>query len=240
MFTENVSRLRRLVEGARHAEKPLVFSIPGSGLSAISAVKGGIPFLVVLNSGIYRISGVNSYASFLPFGNANEQTEELIRSQILPRCPQTPLVAGMLVGDPSCPEQERFRRLKSLGVAGIINWPPVSMNQGFFFDALRRRGFSEEREVAMLCEAKEQGFVTFGFSASIDRSGSGRTHHQRGVDVLWFRTTGEAGSRAIRDPPCQSGSRGRTRGDSRQLSDMLVLRGRNQHSTGYTSVIPAD
>ena len=25
MFTENVSRLRRLVEGARHAEKPLVF-----------------------------------------------------------------------------------------------------------------------------------------------------------------------------------------------------------------------
>ncbi|MFR8580635.1 phosphoenolpyruvate hydrolase family protein [Bilophila wadsworthia] len=100
MFTENVSRLRRLVEGARHAEKPLVFSIPGSGLSAISAVKGGIPFLVVLNSGIYRISGVNSYASFLPFGNANEQTEELIRSQILPRCPQTPLVAGMLVGDP--------------------------------------------------------------------------------------------------------------------------------------------
>ena len=164
MFTENVSRLRRLVEGARHAEKPLVFSIPGSGLSAISAVKGGIPFLVVLNSGIYRISGVNSYASFLPFGNANEQTEELIRSQILPRCPQTPLVAGMLVGDPSCPEQERFRRLKSLGVAGIINWPPVSMNQGFFFDALRRRGFSEEREVAMLCEAKEQGFVTFGFS----------------------------------------------------------------------------
>lgn len=90
MFTENVSRLRRLVEGARHAEKPLVFSIPGSGLSAISAVKGGIPFLVVLNSGIYRISGVNSYASFLPFGNANEQTEELIRSQILPQLPSDP------------------------------------------------------------------------------------------------------------------------------------------------------
>ena len=33
---KNVSRLRRLVEGARHAEKPLVFSIPGSGSVAIS------------------------------------------------------------------------------------------------------------------------------------------------------------------------------------------------------------
>ena len=82
MFTENVSRLRRLAEEARLAEKPLVFSIPGSGLSAISAIEGGIPFLVVLNSGIYRISGVTSHASFLPFGNANNQTEALILSLI--------------------------------------------------------------------------------------------------------------------------------------------------------------
>ena len=50
-----------------------------------------------------------------------------------------------------------FQTSEELGVAGIINWPPVSMNQGFFFDALRRRGFSEEREVAMLCEAKSKG-----------------------------------------------------------------------------------
>ncbi len=168
MFTENVSRLRRLVEEARHTETPLVFTIPGSGLSAISSVKGGVPFLVVLNAGIFRMSGITSHASFLPFGNANNQTEELIRSQILPRCPQTPLVAGMLVGDTSCSQQERFRRLKNLGVAGIVNWPPVSMNQGHFLEALRKRGFSEEREAAMLCEAKKEGFVTFGFSASIE------------------------------------------------------------------------
>ena len=168
MFTENVSRLRHLVDGARHAGKPLVFTVPGSGLSAISATKGGVPFLVVLNSGIYRISGVTSHASFLPFGNANDQTEELIRSQILPRCPQTPLVAGMLVGDPSCPVRERFRRLRELGVAGIINWPPVSMNQGHFLNALRKRGFSESCEAAMLREAKKEGFVTFGFSASLN------------------------------------------------------------------------
>lgn len=43
MFTENVSRLRHLVDGARHAGKPLVFTVPGSGLSAISATKGGRP-----------------------------------------------------------------------------------------------------------------------------------------------------------------------------------------------------
>ena len=182
MFTENVSRLRRLAEEARLAEKPLVFSIPGSGLSAISAIEGGIPFLVVLNSGIYRISGVTSHASFLPFGNANNQTEALIRSQILPRCPRTPLVAGMLVGDPSCPERERFGRLKALGVAGIINWPAVSMNQGHFLEALRRRGFSEEREAAMLREAKRAGFVTFGFSASIDSAELFAA--EAGVDVL--------------------------------------------------------
>lgn len=168
MFTENVYHLRRLVEEARHAEKPLVFTIPGSGLSAISSVKGGVPFLVVLNAGIFRMAGITSHASFLPFGNANDQTEELIRSQILPRCPHTPLVAGILVGDTFCPQKERFRRLKDLGVAGIINWPPVSMNKGRFLDALRKRGFSEEQEAAMLCDAKKEGFVTFGFSASIE------------------------------------------------------------------------
>lgn len=182
MFTENVSRLRRLVAEARHAEKPLVFTVPGSGLSAISATEGGVPFLVVLNSGIYRASGITSHASFLPFGNANDQTEELIRSQIVPRCPGTPVVAGMLVGDPSCPEPERFARLKRLGVAGIINWPPVSMNSGHFLEALRKRGFSEEREAAMLREAKRAGFVTFGFSASVDSARLFAT--ETGVDAL--------------------------------------------------------
>ena len=80
MFTENVLVSAVLWREPVMPRNPCVFH-SRIRLSAISAVKGGIPFLVVLNSGIYRISGVNSYASFLPFGNANEQTEELIRSQ---------------------------------------------------------------------------------------------------------------------------------------------------------------
>lgn len=166
MFADNVAKLRQLLENTRNAEKPLVFTVPGSGLSALSAVKGGVPFLVVLNSGFYRMAGVTSHASFLPFGNANEQTETLIRTQILPRCPHTPLVAGLLVNDPGLDLAGRFQRLRHLGVAGIINWPPVSMNTGSFLDALRKRGFSEEEEADMLAKARKAGFVTFGFSAT--------------------------------------------------------------------------
>ena len=110
--------------------------------------------------------GVVSQACFMPFGNANDQVEDLIARQILPSCPDTPLVAGLFAADDTVPLKERFARLKSLGVAGIINWPPASMNTGSLMDLLRRYGFSEEAEADMLRAAREEGFVTFGFVAS--------------------------------------------------------------------------
>ena len=164
--TTQAVTLRRLLDEGRRSDHPLVFAVPGSGLSAISAVRGGIPFLIVLNSGVYRMAGVSSQASFMPYGNANRQVASLIRTQILPRCPEIPLVAGVLTGDPTESRTACFDRLHELGVAGVINWPPVSMNEGAFLEGLRRRGFCEEEEAAMLVEARQAGFVTFGFAAS--------------------------------------------------------------------------
>ena len=166
MFTSRTGRLREMLTGRDWRQEPLVFSVPGFGLSARSAVQEGIPFLMVLNAGVYRAMGVVSQASFLPFGNANEQVEHLIDREILPSCPDTPLVAGLFAGSETSPLKERFARLKALGVAGVINWPPASLNTGAFMELLRRCGFSEEAEAAMLREAREEGFVTFGFAAS--------------------------------------------------------------------------
>ena len=166
MFTSRTRQLRDILSSRDWRQKPLVFSVPGSGLSARSAVQEGIPFLVVLNAGLYRAKGVVSQASFLPFGNANDQVERLIARDILPSCPDTPLVAGLFAGDDTVPLQERFARLKKMGVAGVINWPPASLNTGAFMELLRRYGFSEEAEASMLEEAREQGFVTFAFATS--------------------------------------------------------------------------
>ena len=166
MFTSRVEKLRDILTCRDFGQKPLVFSVPGSGLSARSAAEAGIPFFMVLNAGVYRSMGVVSQASFLPFGNANDQVERLISREILPCCPETPLVAGLFVGDETVPLTERLTRLKSMGVAGVINWPPASLNNGPFMNLLRRHGFSEEREAEMLHEARCQGFVTFAFVTS--------------------------------------------------------------------------
>ena len=120
MFTSRTGRLREMLTGRDWRQEPLVFSVPGFGLSARSAVQEGIPFLMVLNAGVYRAMGVVSQASFLPFGNANEQVEQLIGREILPSCPDTPLVAGLFAGSETIPLKERFARLKALGVAGSL------------------------------------------------------------------------------------------------------------------------
>lgn len=181
MFEKNRNTLLTLLEAAPGQETPLVYASPGSGLSALSAVRGGINVLFALNSGVYRMAGVPPQAALLPFGNANNQVETLIASQILPRCPDTPVVAGVYASDPTIPIKERFARLKQLGVAGIINWPPVTISEGPLMNELRKRGVSEKGEADMLRAARDYGFITFGFSCTDDNS---RSLAHADVDVI--------------------------------------------------------
>ena len=58
--------------------------VAGSGQVAHTAVGAGADLLVVLNAGLYRTLGCGSLASFLPYGNANEQTVELLTRHVLP------------------------------------------------------------------------------------------------------------------------------------------------------------
>jgi two-component system response regulator HydG len=77
--------LRGLLTNARQSRFPLIFVVPGSGQIARYAVEGGAHFIMVLNAGLYRATGVSSLASFLPFGNANDQIDDLLCKQIIPR-----------------------------------------------------------------------------------------------------------------------------------------------------------
>jgi predicted TIM-barrel enzyme len=142
------SLLLSLLQNAHHSRLPLIFVVPGSGQIARHAIEGGAHFLMVLNAGIYRMAGVSSLGSLLPFGNANDQTENLLRTQIFTRSQTVPVVAGMLASDPVLHYRKRFKRLQEFGVAGITNWPVVG-----FFDGKFR-------------EAQRFGFVTFGFAVS--------------------------------------------------------------------------
>ena len=164
MFFQNAIRLRNRIQEARQGRFPIVFVSPGSGQVAKAAVEGGAHFLMLLNSGLFRNSGVSSLGGFLPYGNANDQTEALIRNQIFPRVRDTPLVAGMMPCDPEIPIETRLRRMTKLGIAGIINWPAVGIIDGSFRQIMQMEGHTIEVEIEMLSQARELGFVAFGFA----------------------------------------------------------------------------
>jgi len=158
----NSTRLIQLLEQARAAHYPLVFVVPGSGQIARYAIEGGAQFLMVLNAGTYRTAGVSSLCSFLPYGNANDQTMDLLTSV------DVPLVAGVMATDPLAPLDDRLDRLAELGVEGVTNWPALGLVDGSFRQLLTEEGFTVETEVEMLQRAKEKGFVTFGFTLNVD------------------------------------------------------------------------
>ena len=107
--------------------------------------------------------GSGSLAAFLPYGNANVQTEALLREHILPRRGSLPVVAGVLANDPTCPLEARLSRLQQLGVDGVVNWPAVGVLDGRFREVLEAEGYGTDSEIAMLARARDFGLATFAF-----------------------------------------------------------------------------
>lgn len=143
--------------------EPLTAVVAGSGQVTRCAVEAGVDLLFVLNAGLYRNLGTGSLASFLPFGNANEQTERLLREHVMPRAVGVPVIAGVMAGDPTRCLEDHFSRLKELGVSGVVNWPAVGFIDGTVRAILENEGLGVEAEAAMLHRAQRIGFTTFGF-----------------------------------------------------------------------------
>ena len=180
-MNESCCLLRSLLEDFKTSRLPLIFSIPGSGQIARYAVEGGAHFVMVLNAGIYRSAGVGSLGAFMPFGNANDQTESLLRKQILPRIKDVPIVIGLFANDPVSPLNSRLKRINKLGIAGITNYPFLGTYDGRFRSILNHEGYSIDTEIDMLKQAKKIGFVTFGFSSTAQEAVS---MAQAGVEAL--------------------------------------------------------
>ncbi len=176
-----VGRLRQLVTGPQDRQRSLVAVVAGSGLVARCAVEADADLLMVLSAGLYRNLGTGSLAAFLPCGNANDQTESLLRDHVLPRARQVPIVAGVYAPDETIALETRFERLASLGVAGVVNWPAVGLIDGAFREAIEAEGLGTQCESAMLSRAKSAGFVTFGFALTTTEV---RCYVDAGVDGL--------------------------------------------------------
>ncbi len=156
-------KLRRQLLQKKKSGQPILGVMTGSGQVAKYSVQAGADLIFSINAGMYRDMGLGSLASFLPYGNANAQTESLVRHQFTSYSSKTPLVAGIFASDPTQPQETRIERLRNMGVRGITNWPAIGFIDGLLNAALKANGIDTYGELEMLTLASQMNMATFGF-----------------------------------------------------------------------------
>ena len=165
----------------KSGERPLIGVAPGSGLVTRTAVDAGVDVLFAFSAGVYRTAGVGSLASFLAYGNANDQTYELLNTRILPHSGDTPVVAGLMPSDPEVPLDERLGRYADIGIRAVTNFPATGVIDGTMRRIMTSEGYCHDAERQMLERARTVGFATFGFAFTAEEVAS---FCESGVDGL--------------------------------------------------------
>jgi predicted TIM-barrel enzyme len=141
----------------------------GTGLSAKCEEAGGADLIVIYNSGRYRMAGRGSLAGLLAYGNANEIVVEMAR-EVLPVVSHTPVLAGVNGTDPFCLFDDFLDRLKSLGFAGIQNFPTVGIIDGVFRANLEETGMGYGLEVDLIRSAAAKDLLTTPYVFNADEA----------------------------------------------------------------------
>ena len=150
---------------SQQGSMPVVGAIVDSGQLAQLAAAGGADFLMALPVAPFRQRGVSALGAFLPLGSANAATWRQVESQLAPQADSNsiPLVAGVLAGDPEWPADRVIARARQNGVAGLTNYPTVTLTDGSLRAIYESQGTTIEAEVGMLRAGLEAGLNVLGF-----------------------------------------------------------------------------
>lgn len=157
-----VEAFRSKIEGGR----AILGSGVGTGLSARCAESAGLDFLVVYNSGRYRMAGRSSMAGLLPYGDANAIVMDMA-TEILPVVRHTPVIAGVCGTDPFRLMPKFLREVKEAGFKGVQNYPTVARFDGTFRLNLEETGLGFDREVEMISIAADLDLLTVAYVTTI-------------------------------------------------------------------------
>jgi predicted TIM-barrel enzyme len=171
-----LSRLRAKVA----AGHPVIGGGAGIGLSAKCAEVAGLDFVVVYNSGRYRMAGRSSMAGLMPYGDANAIVTEMA-TETLAVVDRLPVVAGVCATDPFRTIPRFLRELKDMGCAGVQNYPTVCLFDGIIRANLEETGLGFDKEVEMVAAARALDLLTLAYVASEDEA---RAMAGAGADIL--------------------------------------------------------
>jgi predicted TIM-barrel enzyme len=160
--------------------RPVVGGGAGIGLSAKCAEVAGLDFVVVYNSGRYRMAGRSSMAGLMPYGDANAIVTEMA-TETLAVVDQLPVVAGVCATDPFRSIPRFLRQMRDLGCSGVQNYPTVCLFDGVIRANLEETGLGFDKEVAMIAEARALDLLTLSYVAS---EAEAEAMAAAGVDIL--------------------------------------------------------
>lgn len=162
------------------AGKPIIGAGAGIGLTAKSAEEGGASFLVIYNSGRYRMAGRSSMAGLMPYGDANAIVLEM-GEEILNVVDEIPVIAGVCGTDPFRSMPRFLREIKARGFSGVQNYPTVCLFEGVMRANLEETGLGYDKEVDMMREAVALDLLTVAYVAD---EANATAMAAAGVDVL--------------------------------------------------------
>lgn len=148
------------------AGRLLIGAGAGTGLSAKTAENGGADFLVVYNSGRYRMAGRGSLAGLLAYGDANAIVLDMA-GEVIPVVSRIPVFAGVNGTDPFRSMPVFLSEVQAAGYAGVQNFPTVGAFDGILRENLESTGMGYDKEVAMMRDAGRAGLVTAPYAFTV-------------------------------------------------------------------------
>lgn len=159
--SEIVDRLRAKVA----IGEPIIGGGAGTGLSAKCSEEAGLDFIVVYNSGRYRMAGRSSMAGLMPYGDANQIVMDM-GAEILPVVDHIPVVAGVCGTDPFRLMPRFLREVKDAGFSGVQNYPTICLFDGIIRANLEETGLGFYKEAEMIAEAHALDLFTATYVAN--------------------------------------------------------------------------
>ena len=159
---------------------PIVGGGAGTGISAKCEEAGGIDLIVIYNSGRYRMAGRGSLAGLMPYGNAN-QIVRAMAHEVITAVKHTPVLAGVCATDPFMMRDVFLQELKTLGFAGIQNFPTVGLIDGTFRAKLEETGMGFGLEIDCIGAANRMDLLTTPYAFDAEQA---RALTEAGADIL--------------------------------------------------------
>lgn len=130
--------------------KAIIGAGAGTGISAKFIERGGADFIIIYNSGRFRMSGHGSTAGLMAYGDANAVAMEIGEFEVLPVVEEIPVICGVHGSDPRRRMWHFLGQVKDMGFSGVNNFPTHSIIDGHFRNVLEETGMSFQKEVEMI------------------------------------------------------------------------------------------